>query len=88
MFSLGQSFDDFIDLINFLSSNRWEHVLDLNDIRHAGILFGNLSVRLVGFRDFILHLFILKILGDCINFLLIFGQNRRRNPLDASWDGF
>ena len=82
---LGGSFDNVVDLINFLCSHKRKSFLDLDNVWCASILLGGLSIGLSLRWWETIHFTILEEFGDNINLLQRFGWDRRRKPFDVSW---
>ena len=69
-FGFWSSFNNVINLVNFLCSNRRKNFFDFDNIRYASGLFGDLGIRLGFSRSLNFQLIVLKVLGDNIDLLL------------------
>ena len=83
-FRLRGSFDNAIDLINFLCSHRRKSSLDLDNIWHVRILLGGLSIGLSLRQWGIICFATLEELGNIVNLFQRFGWDGWRKPFDAS----
>jgi len=87
-FGFWRSFNNIVDLVDFLCSNGRKNFFDFDDVRCAGGLFGDLGIRLGFPRSLNFWLLVLKVLGDNVDLLLKLSWDQWRNPLNTSQSRF
>ena len=79
--------DNVVDLLDLVGVYNWECFFDLDDFRHANILFQSLGVRFLRLFSIVSWFDILEVFGDLVNLLQGFDGNRRGNSFNIhqSW---
>ena len=82
----GRFFNNVVDLVDLLSTNRWKCFFNLDYICYACILFGSLSMRLGFVSCWIDWFATLKELRNFVDLFRSFGGDGRGKPFDISWE--
>jgi len=87
-FHLCVALDNVVDLLDLVGAYSWECFFDLDDFRHANILFQSLDVQFLRLFSIVIWFDVLEVFGDLVNLLLGFDRNRRENSFNICWSQF
>ena len=87
-FRFEATFDDILNLVDFLCTKSRKCVFDLDDFYYMRSQFRSLCIRFMSRLDNRSWFKVLEIFGNLVNFFLELGRNRRGNSFNTCWNQF